>query len=66
MLSRGMAAAPIAEVLRVSANQVHRRIYPELVQKLRVRHISEAATAARNLGVLIASAVPEHTGGNVS
>lgn len=52
MLSRGMAAAPIAQVLKLSANQVHRRIYPEIVEKLRVRHISEAAKAARDLGVL--------------
>jgi DNA-binding CsgD family transcriptional regulator len=66
MLSRGMAAAPIAEALELSANQVHRRIYPELVQKLRVRHISEAAAAARNLGVLAGSAAPERAGGKVA
>ncbi|WP_131799878.1 LuxR C-terminal-related transcriptional regulator [Paraburkholderia ginsengiterrae] len=66
MLNRGMAAAPIAEALALSANQVHRRIYPELVQKLRVRHISAAAAAARNLGVLVGSAMPDRTGGNVS
>lgn len=52
MLSRGMAAAPIAQALKLSANQVHRRVYPEIVEKLRVRHISEAAKAARDLGVL--------------
>jgi Response regulator containing a CheY-like receiver domain and an HTH DNA-binding domain len=52
MLSRGMAAAPIAQALKLSANQVHRRIYPEIVEKLRIRHISEAAKAARDLGVL--------------
>ncbi|MGQ7932644.1 helix-turn-helix transcriptional regulator [Paraburkholderia sp. D1E] len=52
MLSRGMAAALIAQALKISANQVYRRIYPEIVEKLRVRHISEAAKAARDLGVL--------------
>ncbi|MFM0624460.1 helix-turn-helix domain-containing protein [Paraburkholderia xenovorans] len=52
MLSRGMAAVPIAQALKLSPNQVHRRIYPDIVEKLRVRHISEAAQAARDLGVL--------------
>lgn len=66
MLSRGLAAVPIAQALQVSANQVHRRIYPEIVQKLRVRHISEAASAARALGVLTGRAMPDHTSGNAS
>jgi DNA-binding CsgD family transcriptional regulator len=51
MLSRGSSAPDIALALNITVNRVYKKIYPDLTQKMRVTHITEATNMAIALGL---------------